>query len=74
MAYWYLQLAVKLEDAPWPANKAELLDYAERNGLPQQVMENISELEDDDYVYEDITDIWPEYVDWIDFQLDDYEE
>ena len=26
--YWTLELASKLEDAPWPASKDELIDYA----------------------------------------------
>ena len=26
--YWTLELASKLEDAPWPASKEELIDYA----------------------------------------------
>ena len=26
--YWTLDLASKLEDAPWPATKDELIDYA----------------------------------------------
>ena len=26
--YWTLELASKLEDAPWPATKEELIDYA----------------------------------------------
>ena len=26
--YWTLELASKLEDAPWPATKDELIDYA----------------------------------------------
>ena len=25
--YWTLELASKLEDAPWPATKEELIDY-----------------------------------------------
>ena len=25
--YWTLELASKLEDAPWPATKDELIDY-----------------------------------------------
>ena len=29
--YWTLELASKLEDAPWPATKDELIDSA-RNG------------------------------------------
>ena len=32
--YWTLELASKLEDAPWPATKDELIDYAVRSGLP----------------------------------------
>ena len=28
--YWTLELASKLEDAPWPATKDELIDYAVR--------------------------------------------
>ena len=28
--YWTLELASKLEDAPWPATKDELIDYAMR--------------------------------------------
>ena len=31
--YWYLQLAVQLDDAPWPATQEELLDYAESSCL-----------------------------------------
>ena len=30
--YWTLELASKLEDAPWPATKDELIDYAMRSG------------------------------------------
>ena len=30
--YWTLELASKLEDAPWPATKDELIDYATRSG------------------------------------------
>ena len=30
--YWTLELASKLEDAPWPATKDELIDYAIRSG------------------------------------------
>ena len=31
--YWTLELASKLEDAPWPATKDELIDYAMRSGI-----------------------------------------
>lgn len=38
--YWTLELASKLEDAPWPATKDELIDYATRSGVPLEVLEN----------------------------------
>jgi hypothetical protein len=60
--YWTLELASKLEDAPWPATKDELLDYANRIGVPTEVIENLEELEgDDEEQYESILDIWPDY-------------
>ena len=60
--YWTLELASKLEDAPWPATKEELLDYANRIGAPEEVIENLNELEsEDDEQYESILDIWPDY-------------
>ena len=42
--YWTLELATKLEDAPWPATKDELLDYAIRSGAPQEIVENLQEI------------------------------
>ena len=39
--YWTLELASKLEDAPWPATKDELIDYAMRSGAPMEVVENL---------------------------------
>ena len=59
--YWTLELASKLEDAPWPATKEELIDYAERIGAPYEVVENLLELEDSEEPYESIEDIWPDY-------------
>jgi len=59
--YWTLELASKLEDAPWPATKDELIDYAIRSGAPMEVIENLKEIEDEGEVYESIEDIWPEY-------------
>ena len=44
--YWTLELASKLEDAPWPATKEELIDYATRSGAWAEVIENLAELED----------------------------
>ncbi len=60
--YWTLELASRLDDAPWPATKDELLDYANREGLPLEVIENLQELEgDDEEQYESILDIWPDF-------------
>ena len=58
--YWTLELASSLDDAPWPASKEELIDYANRSGAPEEVIENLTELEDDGEVYESIEDIWPD--------------
>ena len=59
--YWTLELASKLEDAPWPATKDELIDYAMRSGAPLEVLENLQEIEDEGDVYDSIEDIWPDY-------------
>ena len=59
--YWTLELASYLSDAPWPANREELIDYAMRTGAPMEVVENLKEIEDPDDVYESILDIWPDY-------------
>ena len=59
--YWTLELASKLEDAPWPATKDELLEYCIRTGAPTELLQNIQELEDDDEVYDSIEDVWPDY-------------
>ena len=55
--YWTLELASKMEDAPWPATKDELLEWAMRVGLQQEVIENLSEIEDEGEIYERIEDI-----------------
>lgn len=65
--YWTLELASHLEDAPWPANKEELIDYAVRSGTPLEVVENLQELEDDGEIYESIEDIWLDYPSEEDF-------
>ena len=56
--YWTLELASKLEDAPWPASKDELIDYAIRSGAPMEVIENLQDIEDDEEIFESIEDIW----------------
>ena len=59
--YWTLELASYLEDAPWPATKDELIDYADRTGAPLEVQENLMAIEDDGEPYETIVEIWPDY-------------
>ena len=48
--YWTLELASYLSDAPWPATKDELIDYAIRTGAPLEVVENLQALEDEGVV------------------------
>ena len=60
--YWTLELASYLDDAPWPATKDELIDYARRAGAPLEVEENLQGLEDDDQQpYNNIEEIWADY-------------
>ena len=65
--YWTLELATYLEDAPWPATKEELIDYATRSGSPAEVLENLNEIEDEGDVYESMEEIWPDYPSKEDF-------
>ena len=60
--YWTLELASKLEDAPWPATKDELVDFAIRSGAPMEVVENLQELveEEPGMQWDTIEDIWPD--------------
>ncbi len=71
--YWTLELASKLEDAPWPATKDELIDYAIRSGAPMEVVENLQEIEDEGDPYESIEDLWPDYPTKEDFFFDEDE-
>ncbi|MDX1438816.1 MAG: DUF2795 domain-containing protein [Rubricoccaceae bacterium] len=59
--YWTLEFAASLEDAPWPATKDELIDYADRTGAPPEVIQNLMEMEDDGDPYESIQEVWPDY-------------
>lgn len=68
---WTLELASYLDDAPWPATKDELIDYAVRTGAPMQVIQNLEELEDSDEPYESIEDIWSDYPSDEDFFYED---
>lgn len=71
--FWTLELAGALDDAPWPATKEELLDYAARSGAPEEVIENLEELENDDEIYESIEDLWPDYPTKEDFFFNEEE-
>jgi len=61
--FWTLELAKYLSDAPWPSTKDELIDFAIRSGAPLEVVENLQELEseDENYPYESMEEIWPDY-------------
>lgn len=72
--YWTLELASYLEEAPWPATRNELIDYAERTGAPLEVIENLRELPDDDTIYETIEDVWPDYPSRDEFLFEEDEE
>ena len=47
-----MELASFLDDAPWPATKEELVDFALRTGAPVEVVDNLQELEDSEEPYE----------------------
>ncbi len=66
--YWTLELASYLSDAPWPATRAELIDYAIRTGAPLEVVENLQAIEEEEEeTYEGIEEIWPDYPSEEDF-------
>ncbi len=73
--YWTLELASKLEDAPWPATKEELIDYAIRSGAPMEVVENLQELveEEPGMQWDTIEDVWPDYPTKDDFFFNEEE-
>lgn len=71
--YWTLELAIYLEDAPWPATKEELIDFSLRSGAPLEVAENLQDLPDDDLTYENIEEIWPDYPSKEDFLFNEDE-
>ena len=59
--YWTLELAQYLSDAPWPATKDELIDYAIRTGAPLEVVENLQATEDEGEIYESMEELWPDF-------------
>lgn len=58
--YWTLELISYLEDAPFPAEKDDLIDFSIRAGAPVEVIENLQEL-DEEEIYETVEDVWPDY-------------
>jgi hypothetical protein len=71
--YWTLELATYLEDAPWPATKSELIDFAQRSGAPLEVAENLDGLPDEELSFESIEEIWPDYPTKDDFLFNEDE-
>jgi hypothetical protein len=72
--YWTLELASYLEDAPWPATRDELIDYAIRSGAPITVIENLQQMEDvEGEQFEGIEDIWQDYPTQEDFYFNEDE-
>ncbi|NTW56177.1 MAG: DUF2795 domain-containing protein [Chlorobiaceae bacterium] len=71
--YWNLDLARYIADAPWPVTKDELINYANRTGAPQQVIDNLNDLPESDELYESIEEIWPDYPTDEDFIYGDEE-
>lgn len=77
--YWTLELASQMDDAPWPATKSELIDYAERSGLSDEVIENLQDIPDttddggEEEVFESIRDIWPDFPDEEDYMFNEDE-
>ena len=66
--YWTLELASYLSDAPWPATRDELIDYAIRTGAPLEVVDNLQAIEEEEEeTYEGIEEIWPDYPSEEDF-------
>ncbi|NQY67080.1 MAG: DUF2795 domain-containing protein [Flavobacteriales bacterium] len=73
--YWTLELASFLSDAPWPAAKEELIDFAMRTGAPLEVIENLQDIEEevDGHIYESMEEIWPDYPTKDDFLFNEEE-
>lgn len=57
--YWTSAVASFLGNAPWEGGitKEELIDYAERNGAPQTLLDDLRMLDDDSDVYFDLEDL-----------------
>lgn len=68
--YLTFDLARYLFDAPFPATKNELIDYAERTGAPLQLLDLLAEIEDEGEAYADLSELW-EGIDDDDLFTDD---
>lgn len=71
--FWTLELISYLEDAPWPATRDELVDFAIRTGAPLEVIENLQELDEEEITYDSIEEVWPDYPTNDDFFFDEEE-
>ena len=73
--YWTFDLADYMHEAPWPATKKMLTDFCHREGLPPEILDNISELPDNDEIlYTSIEDLWPDYPKRSDYFHDEESE
>ena len=61
--YLTFNLARYLYDAPFPATKSELIDYAERSGAPLELLDILGEIEDEGEAYNDIDELWDGFDD-----------
>ena len=57
--YWTSELASALGNAPWDGgiSKQELIDYAERNGASQSILDELAELDDDGELFYGLEDL-----------------
>jgi len=60
---WTLDLISHLQDAPYPATRDELIDFAIRSGAPSDVIVILNSLmaDDEQNPYNSVQDIWPDY-------------
>ena len=70
--YWTIELIGHLAEAPFPCTKNDLIEYAQRNGLPDEVIENLEGLETGE-MYHGLDDIWPDRPEEGEYAFDDEE-
>ncbi len=71
--FWNLDLARYIADAPWPATRDELIDFASRTGAPQAVIDNLHDLPESEEMYESLKEIWHDFPTDEDFDYEDEE-